>query len=39
MVSSQQGTESAVRLSSSLQSSAQDEETSIMFQQPIGKPS
>lgn len=38
MIKSQQGIESAVRLSSSLQSSAQEDKMSIVFQQPMGKP-
>lgn len=38
MIKSQQGIESAVRLSSSLQSSAQEDKMSVVFQQPMGKP-
>lgn len=38
MIKSQQGIESAVRLSSSLQSSTQEDKMSVVFQQPIGKP-
>lgn len=38
MIKSQQGIESAVRLSSSLQSSAQEDKMSVAFQQPMGKP-
>lgn len=38
MIKSQRGIESAVRLSSSLQSTAQEDKMSVAFQKPMGKP-